>query len=111
MGATFVHVAKLGEVPEGRSKRVQVGDLDVALWKVDGRLFAIANLCAHQHLPTMHEAHREGLAISCPMHGWTFSLESGRELDGKGKLATYPVRVEGDEILVDVSQSSAGWVM
>ena len=88
-----------------------MGDLDVALWKVEGRLFAVANLCAHQHLPTMHEAHREGLAISCPMHGWTFSLESGRELDGRGKLTTYPVKTEGEEILVDVSQSSTGWEM
>jgi nitrite reductase/ring-hydroxylating ferredoxin subunit len=43
------------------------------------------------------------------MHGWTFRLESGRECEGRGKLATYAVKIKGDDILVDVSSSTAGW--
>jgi nitrite reductase/ring-hydroxylating ferredoxin subunit len=109
MGSDFVPVAKLREVPRGGAKRILVGDLDVALWNVEGRLFAVANLCAHQHFATMHQAHREGLTITCPMHGWTFRLESGHECEGRGKLATYPVKIKGDDILVDVSSSTAGW--
>jgi 3-phenylpropionate/trans-cinnamate dioxygenase ferredoxin subunit len=109
MRSDFIRVAKLGEVPKGGSKRILVGDLDVALWDVEGNLFAVANLCAHQHFPTMHQARRDGSTITCPMHGWSFSLESGRECEGKGKLATYPVKIEGDDILVDVSASAASW--
>lgn len=109
MKSDYCFVARVGEIPDGGAKRVVVDNCEVALWRVQGRVYAIANLCAHQHLPTIHEGELKGLTVSCPMHGWTFSLETGREVDGRGKLAVYPVKVEGEDVLIDVSSLNAGW--
>jgi nitrite reductase/ring-hydroxylating ferredoxin subunit len=42
-----------------------------------------------------------GLTISCPMHGWTFSLLDGREENGFGRVRTRRVIVEGDDVYVE----------
>jgi nitrite reductase (NADH) small subunit len=100
-------VARLRELPEGASLRVRAGDEDVALWRVDGRVYAVRNSCPHQHAPVLHQATRTGLHITCPMHGWTFALDTGRALSGDGVMHTYPVRIEGERILIEIPPS--GW--
>jgi nitrite reductase/ring-hydroxylating ferredoxin subunit len=102
----FARVARLADLPEKRGKMVRLGDRDIALWRVDGRVYAVDDLCPHQHFPTMHLAQREGVTVTCPMHGWTFSLEDGVEMNGRGKLATYRVQVDGDEVYVEERHSS-----
>jgi NAD(P)H-dependent nitrite reductase small subunit len=101
----FVAVARLSELPEGRGRRVRVGDHDVALWRVDGRLYAIANVCPHQHSPVLHQAIRTGVQVTCPMHGWTYSLETGEASVGDGGVRTYRVEVKGDIVTVEEPES------
>ena len=97
----FHPVARLTDLLEGRSLRVRIGDEEIALWRVDGRIYAVSNVCPHQHSPVLHQATRKGLLITCPMHGWTFSLETGQAVNGNGSMRTYPVRVEGNRIMVE----------
>ena len=81
--------------------RVMLEDEELALWRVQGRVYAIRNRCPHQQHAVLHQAIREGLQITCPMHGWTFDLATGRAVNGDGAVRTYAVRIDGDDILVN----------
>ena len=100
-GTTLVKVARLSEIPAGRSKRVSVGDEDIALWHVEGRIYAINNVCSHQHFPALHQGMLDGCTVTCPMHGWRYSLETGQAEVGDGKVKTYRVIVKGEDVFVE----------
>jgi len=101
MAADFVRVARCSEIPERRSKLVHVEGEEIALWCVNGKFYAINNVCPHQHFSKLHEGTLEGLYVTCPMHGWSFCLEDGLPQLGNGKARVYRVKVEGGDVLVE----------
>jgi NAD(P)H-dependent nitrite reductase small subunit len=100
--STFVNVARLSELHERRAKFIRIADEEIALFKVEGKIYAINNVCAHQHFSMLHKGELNGLEITCPMHGWTYSLETGKATSGSGSVKTYQVKVLGDTVLVAV---------
>jgi nitrite reductase/ring-hydroxylating ferredoxin subunit len=97
----FVRIARLSDIPERRGKWFLVGGEEIAVWRVEGIVYAVNNLCPHQHAPAMHVAHLSGLSLTCPMHGWTFSLLDGKEENGLGHLTTHRVLVLEEEVYVE----------
>ena len=97
----FIRVARLSDLRPGRGTQVTVGERPVALWLVEGTVYAIDGICPHQHVPTMHIGVLDGNAVICPMHGWTFRLEDGGEVEGNGRIATFRVLVEKGEVFVE----------
>jgi NAD(P)H-dependent nitrite reductase small subunit len=97
----FVRVARLSDIAEGKSARVRLGDDEVALWRVRGEMYAIGNVCSHQHFSELHRGILSGLTVACPMHGWTYSLETGIALSGNGRVRKYNVKVEGDDVYIE----------
>jgi nitrite reductase/ring-hydroxylating ferredoxin subunit len=102
MGDRYVKVARVSEVGEGRSKKVKIGAEEIALWRVNGNFYAINNVCAHQHFSALHEGTLDGLKVSCPMHGWTYSLETGVAESGSGRVKTYRVGIDGDDVFLEI---------
>jgi nitrite reductase/ring-hydroxylating ferredoxin subunit len=96
-------VARVGDVPPGRGLAVKVKGRAVALFNDGGRIFALEDCCTHARIPLSGGWVENGCAC-CPWHGAEFDLESGKALSlpATGKVATYVVRVEGDEIFVDI---------
>lgn len=99
----FIRAAKVSDVPPGRVKVVEIGDEDVALCNVEGKIFAVANVCTHDDGP-LGEGVLLGDEIECPRHGARFNVRSGevKSLPAIISIPTFQVRVEGDDILVDV---------
>lgn len=97
----FVKVAQVSDIPDSRGRKVIVGDEEVALWHVRGKFYAISTVCAHQHLATLHTGELNGLTVTCPMHGWTYSLETGTTVSGEGRVRVFKVLVEGDDVLIE----------
>ena len=95
-------MARLAELREGRGRRVRARGREIALWRVGGRVYAVGNVCAHQHVSAIHDGMLEGLAVVCPMHGWTYSLETGRATSGSGRIPVYAVKIDGEQVLVEV---------
>lgn len=99
----FVRLARTGEIPPGEVRVFQVGERSIALCNVDGTFYAIDDVCTHDGGP-LGEGQLEGDQIECPRHGARFDVRTGRAvvLPAIRPVATYPVQVQGDEIMVDV---------
>jgi 3-phenylpropionate/trans-cinnamate dioxygenase ferredoxin subunit len=99
----FAKVATLGDIPEGQAIVVTLDDTEIALGNVGGQIHAVANLCTHDGGP-LGEGELLDHQIECPRHGARFDLRTGavRALPAVIPIPTYEVRIEGDDILVDV---------
>ena len=100
-GGRFVTVARLGEIPMGGVKVVRVEDQPVALFHLEGGYFATEDVCTHDGGP-LAEGTLDGEVIECPRHGARFNVRTGAALclPAVAPVATYDVRIEGDEIQV-----------
>jgi len=100
----FVRVAALSELPPGAMKGVWVDDVAVALFNVDGEIHAIGDICSHAHAHLTDGA-LCGCEVECPLHGARFDVRTGRQLNFPAVVPVprYEVRVEGNDILVNVS--------
>lgn len=98
MSHRFVSVAKVGDVPEGEGRAVEVEDRIIAIFQDNGEFYAIDDACPHQGAP-LSDGFCDDKSVTCTWHGWRFSLVDGKHLEGsKCKVATYPIRVVGDAI-------------
>jgi nitrite reductase (NADH) small subunit/3-phenylpropionate/trans-cinnamate dioxygenase ferredoxin subunit len=98
----FQTVAKVGEIPEGQGRVFEVGGKLIAVFLDEGAYYAIDDACPHQGAP-LSDGIVFDRSVTCTWHGWRFSLVDGKHLEGsRCRVATYPVRVEGDEVQVAV---------
>lgn len=102
-----VPVAKTSDVPVGQVKPVEVGGRRLLICHVEGAVpafYAIDDTCTHDDGP-LGEGLLDGTAIECPRHGARFDVTTGRVLclPAPMPVRSYPVRVEGDEIKVEVT--------
>jgi nitrite reductase/ring-hydroxylating ferredoxin subunit/uncharacterized membrane protein len=77
----FTRTVPLSDVPEGTKKKIRVGAVDVVVGRHQGKLFALAERCAHQGGPLSEGELKDG-AIQCPWHGSTFCVDSGELVRG-----------------------------
>src|SRR5215213_7709947 len=105
--AEFVTVAKLDDLPAVGGKEVYVKGTRICLFRENGQVFATAALCPHKGVPLAVGCVENG-AVICAMHGWEFELKSGvcRNVPGH-EVRIYPVRVENDEVRLDIEPLSA----
>ena len=83
---------------------MQVGDLRIAVFGTEDGLRAVENVCRHIGNPLDDGFVKDGV-VTCPWHGWQYDLRTGEHLTVFGRrtgLRTFPVRAEGDEVLVEV---------
>jgi len=104
---TYIHimqwfkVAKKSDIPIGKGKQFKINGIDVAVFNVNGKFYAIEAYCRHQDAPLV-DGLLKGDVIECHMHRWHYNVTDGRLLDHlKGvRLNTYKVEVKGDDIYV-----------
>jgi 3-phenylpropionate/trans-cinnamate dioxygenase ferredoxin subunit len=106
----------LAELPPGTSTTVKAFGTTVAVFNVEGQVFALSNHCPHHGGPLCHgrisgavlpsqpyeyRYGREGRVLTCPWHGWEFDIESGRTIfDPSVRVKIYEARIEKDEIVL-----------
>ncbi len=107
----FARVCSLADVKEPGSLRVELdgaGPEAIAVVRFEGEVFAIDDVCSHAEVPLSEgdvEEFHGAPTIECWLHGSCFDLTSGRptNLPATEPVPVYPVRVDGDDVLVDVS--------
>jgi nitrite reductase/ring-hydroxylating ferredoxin subunit len=98
----FIRAAKSSEVKENQGYLYIFEDLnEVAIFRVNGQLHCLSNICPHQHIPKIYNGFVKDNTITCPMHGWTFSLDDGQNLSEGKSLEIYEVFEEKDYIYVE----------
>jgi nitrite reductase/ring-hydroxylating ferredoxin subunit len=88
-------------------KVVRRGGKQMLLIAAGGRVWAIANRCPHEGYPLSEGTLGPGCVLTCDWHNWKFDLATGAAQVGRDPVRTYPVRLDGDAILVDLADPPA----
>jgi len=105
----WIDIGALEDIPL-RGARVIKSKLGcVALFRThENKVFAVDDRCPHKGGP-LSEGIVHGASVTCPLHNWVFSLETGQAQGAdEGEIGTYEGRVENGRILVDGTRLTLG---
>ncbi len=97
----FVKVASISDIEPGHGKQVNVDGIEIALFNVDGKFYAMENACKHRGGP-LGEGELDGDIVTCPLHGWQYNVTNGNCVTMPAHVQSFEVKVEGDDVLVNV---------
>jgi len=108
----YIKVLEVSQLPAGEMTMVKVRGKEILLANLDGSYHAVANKCSHLG-GSLAKGSLDGKVVTCPRHGAQFDLTNGGAVGdaqimilkmGVKDLESYPVKVEGAEILVGDSE-------
>jgi nitrite reductase (NADH) small subunit/3-phenylpropionate/trans-cinnamate dioxygenase ferredoxin subunit len=95
-----VCVANVTDLEPGSCMSVEAAGYGVALFNVNGTIYALDNTCPHAGGP-LGEGTLQGRIVECPWHGWRFDVRTGERPESPDfKVGCYPVEIEGNEIRI-----------
>lgn len=98
-----VIIAKSSDLAPGQGKSIEVEGKTVALFNVGGTFHAIDDSCTHRGGP-LGKGELAGEVVTCPLHGATFNVTSGKNLTppAPGEVRSYPVTLKGEDLLIEL---------
>lgn len=95
------HVADAKDIAPEQPIKVEIGSEEIALFNVDGSIYATADICTHAYA-SLAEGFQEGGVIECPLHEGKFDIKTGEALCPPviEPIRTYPVKVENGQVFV-----------
>jgi 3-phenylpropionate/trans-cinnamate dioxygenase ferredoxin subunit len=101
--AEYLDAGRVEDFPPGKGRTVTIAGKDVALFNVNGTVFAIDDACLH-HGVSLGNSPLEGKIVTCRGHGWRYDVTTGNVAHvADYGVASYPVKVEDGKILVAVT--------
>ncbi len=98
--SNYITIAKITDVQPGQMKSFEVNEQSILIANWEGTFFATQDLCTHDN-GTLADGELVSGEIECPRHGAHFDLQTGRAtLPAAMPIKTFPVKIEGDNILV-----------
>ena len=98
----FVKVASVSDLKDGEGKAVEANGKPIALFKIEGKFYAIDNTCKHKGGP-LGDGLIDNEIVTCPWHGWQYNIKTGEnQVDSNIKMDKFNVKVEGEDVLVEV---------
>ena len=103
MAKRFVPVVRESEIREGEPRAFQVAGTGILLCRVEGRIYAIEDVCTHDDGP-LGEGELVGYEIECPRHGARFDVRTGAvcRMPAVAPVSAFPLRVEEGHVLVEI---------
>jgi 3-phenylpropionate/trans-cinnamate dioxygenase ferredoxin subunit len=103
MNKKFLKIAKLSDIPAGESRLFEIEDVRLALFNLDGKLYALEDVCTHDGGPLVEGEILDGCEVRCPRHGARFDIRTGKALSFPAFAPTnaYAVEIKGDEVWVE----------
>ncbi|MDE1178406.1 MAG: Rieske 2Fe-2S domain-containing protein [Edaphobacter sp.] len=101
--AKWVKVCALTEAPRpGGVAEAEAEGIALCLANINGELSALDNWCPHRRGP-LGQGWLEGELVVCPWHSWMFHAKTGvAEYPKNERVEAFPVRVDGEDVLVDI---------
>ena len=107
--SAFVRVARIADVPKGRMLEVTVGTRSIVLCHTREGWFAVDNVCTHAYAK-LSEGRLRKTRLICPLHGGSFDCRTGVATGAPAvaPLATYAIRLTGDDVEIALEMPVAG---
>jgi nitrite reductase/ring-hydroxylating ferredoxin subunit len=104
----FILAGKASEIAESRARIISAGAERIAIFKFNGKLSAVSNVCKHQNGPLGEGKIVDG-CITCPWHGYQYNPEDGCSPPPfKERVATFNLKLIGDQIFVNPIPNAEG---
>jgi nitrite reductase/ring-hydroxylating ferredoxin subunit len=105
----YFKVCKYSDLKEKRGSRFFINDTDIALFKADGIIYALSNICLHQKAGIIYDGFIEDGMVTCPAHGWQYELATGKIRGGIKGLDSFEVKIAGDDVFVKIIEKKLRW--
>src|ERR1700692_941169 len=103
---SFRKVAAREDLWSGEMTGVDVDGESIVLINLDDRIYAFADACPHQN-SRLSEGDLTDKTLRCARHHWEFDVCTGRGINPQNAcLRMFPVKVDGEDVLVDVNQDN-----
>ncbi len=103
MSTAWIDIASKADVPEEDVMGIDINSKSIALYQVDGEIFATDNICSHGNA-RLCDGFLEGHEIECPLHQGKFDIRNGKAMCAPltEDIRTYPVKIEGDRVFIEI---------
>ena len=100
---TWIEIGKVSDIPRRGARCVETPEGRIAVFRTaEDRIFAIDDRCPHRGGP-LSQGIVHGAAVTCPLHNWAISLETGKALGAdEGAVRTIDVRTEDDRLFIAI---------
>lgn len=100
----WVEIGTINDIPRRGARCVNTPDGRIAVFRtIEDQIFAIDDQCPHKGGP-LSQGIVHGAAVTCPLHNWVISLETGKALGAdEGSVKTIAIRLDGDRILAQLA--------
>lgn len=105
----YFFICNINELPEGKGKRFYVNECEIAVFKINGEISVLSNICPHQKSAIIYDGIIEDEKIICPAHGWEFNIKTGCYLDGRHGLDSYEKKIENGKLFAKVFRKELKW--
>jgi nitrite reductase (NADH) small subunit len=104
----WIPIGNISDIPQRGARCVETPIGRIAIFRTaEDRVFALDDHCPHKGGP-LSQGIVHGAAVTCPLHSWVISLETGKALGAdEGCVRTIPIKVEGDEIFIALDNSAS----
>lgn len=105
---SWLDIGSIDDIPLRGARIVKTALGCVAVFRTDeAEVFATSDRCPHKGGP-LSEGIVHGRSVTCPLHNWVFSLETGMAQGAdEGQIATFETKVEDGRILMDAEALQA----
>ena len=100
---TWIAIGHIDDIPPRGARCVKTPEGRIAVFRTaDDEVFAMEDTCPHKAGP-LSQGIIHGRAVTCPLHNWVISLETGYALGAdEGAVRTYPIRNEGGALSISL---------
>ena len=104
----WIPIGRMSDIPQRGARCVETPIGRIAIFRTaDDRVFALDDHCPHKGGP-LSQGIIHGAAVTCPLHNWIISLETGKALGAdEGCVRTIPIKIEGDKIFIALETSAS----
>jgi 3-phenylpropionate/trans-cinnamate dioxygenase ferredoxin subunit len=117
MMVEYIEACRAGEIMDGQMKAMFIRGQEILLANVGNKMYAASNICPHMK-GRLSKGTLKGTVVTCPRHASQFDLKDGhvvrwtnwsgikltisKTFKSPRPLKTYPVKVEGESVLVEI---------
>ncbi|OLP56058.1 tRNA-(guanine-N1)-methyltransferase [Rhizobium rhizosphaerae] len=102
---SWIAIGEIDDIPLRGARCIKTPTAKIAVFRTaDNAVYAIENRCPHKHGP-LSEGIVHGAAVTCPLHNWVISLETGAALGAdEGTVRTFPVRNDNGRLSIALAE-------